>query len=234
MQKDTCLCFINFQKAFDRVEHNILLDCLIKRGVDNKDVSLISEIYNRQVGFMRDDEMRVHPIMVQSGVRQGCVLSPLLFNTYADVAFREIDQEETGVQVYDVRRISRISYADDTVLLAETEEALQDLMSRVEAAGKVFSIAINVQKTKTMLVSNKGQKELHINLNGTELRQVENFQYLGIWINEVVKFDTDVRVGIVRVKESFWRDKELLRNSLSLHLKKKLLKTQVWSVLLSQ
>ena len=78
------------------------------------------------------------------------------------------------------------------MLLAEAEEALQDLVSRVEAAGKVFSIAINIQKTKTMLVSNKGQKELCINLNGTELHQVENFQYLGIWINENIKLDTDV------------------------------------------
>ena len=128
---------------------------------------------------------------------------PIAVHTYADVAFSRIDQEETGVQAYDERRISRISYADDTVLISETEEALQDLVHRVEAAGKVFSIAINEQKTKTMLVSNKEQKNLHISLNGTELHQVESFLYLGVWINENVKFDTDVRAGIAKAKESF-------------------------------
>ena len=108
---------------------------------------------------------------------------------------------------------------------------LQDLVHRVEAAGKVFSIAINEQKTKTMLVSNKEQKNLHISLNETELRQVENFLYLGVWINENVKFDTDVRAGIAKTKGSFWRHKELMRNNLSLQVKKKLLETQVWSIL---
>ena len=72
------------------------------------------------------------PIKVQRGVRQGCVLSPLLFNTYADVAFSRIDQEETGVQAYDGRRISRISYADDTVLISETEEGKEEEDSFVQ------------------------------------------------------------------------------------------------------
>ena len=104
-------------------------------------------------------------------------------------------------------------------------------MSRVEAAEKVFFHRHKHTENKDNAGVIKGKKELHINLNGTELRQVENFQYLGIWINENVKFDADVRAGIARAKESFWRHKELLRNNLSLHLKKKLLKTQVWSVL---
>ena len=190
------------------MEHDLLLDCLVKRGVDDTDVSLISEIYNRQVGFMRNDEKHVYPIMVQHGVRQRCVLSSLLVNTYADVAFSEIDQEETGVQAFEGRRISRISCVDDTLLISETEEALQDLVCRVEVAGKVFSIVINDQKTKTMLVSNNKQKILHITLSGTELRQVKNFQYLGVWINENVKFDTDVRAGIARATVS---DKSLAK-----------------------
>ena len=76
--------------------------------------------------------------MVQRGVRQDCVLSPLLFNTDADVAFREIDQEETGVQVYDGRRISRISYANDTVLLAENRGSSARLGEQSRGSGKGF------------------------------------------------------------------------------------------------
>ena len=86
--KSTYLWFIDFTKAFDRVEHKMLIDVLKKKGVKQAEIRLICDIYNKQRAFMRNDSERENEIKIKRGVRQGCILSPILFNIYAEEAFR--------------------------------------------------------------------------------------------------------------------------------------------------
>lgn len=84
---------------------------------------------------------------------------------------------------------------------------------------------------KTMVVTNKGHKEINLTIDNHRTEVVPNFQYLRIWINENLKNDVDVRAGIAKAKKSFWRHRGLMNNNLSLNTKKKLLDTEVQSTL---
>ena len=229
-KQDTYICFIDFKKAFDRVEHDILIDILNKKAIPANEIRIIKKIYENQIGFMKDDSEKQYPIHIKRGVRQGCILSPILFNTYAEETFKLMD-ENLGIPLADGRRICRISYADDTVLLSETEKGINEMLDYIQKEGKKYSIEMNVTKTKSMVVTNKGHKIIDAKIGQERIGQVRKFQYLGATIDDNLQNETEIRINIAKAKQSFWKHKELMRNNLPMRTKKKLLNTQVWSIL---
>ena len=92
-KQDTYICFIDFKKAFDRVEHDILIDILNKKAIPANEIRIINKIYENQIGFMKDDSEKQYPIDIERGVRQGCILSPILFSTYVEETFKLVDKK---------------------------------------------------------------------------------------------------------------------------------------------
>jgi len=88
---------------------------------------------------------------IGKGVRQGCILSPCLFNLYAEYIMRNAGLEETqaGIKIAG-RNINNLRYADDTTLMAESEEELKSLLMKVKVENEKVSLKINIQKTKIM------------------------------------------------------------------------------------
>ncbi|KAG1664955.1 Retrovirus-related Pol polyprotein from type-1 retrotransposable element R2 [Nymphon striatum] len=184
-KKNTYLCFIDFVKAFDRVEHDKLIKVLKEREVCAMDRKIIADIYRRQKAFMLEDKEKKYPISIKRGVRQGCILSPVLFNTYADEMMKKADMNG-GVTVYENKTINKIAYADDTVLIAENARVLEQMLNEVVKEGRKWSIEINKDKTKVMMVTNNKQQEqedINIKLDGVGIQQVDKFQYLGVFID---------------------------------------------------
>lgn len=122
-QKDVYICFINYEKAFDRVNHEKLIEKLKLAGMDGKDVRIIARLYWEQAAVVRTDQGNSEGIEIRRGTRQGCVLSPYLFNLFTELIFRAIESEDEGVSVGG-RRISNLRYADDTAITAENENEL--------------------------------------------------------------------------------------------------------------
>ena len=86
---------------------------------------------------------------IGKGVRQGCILSPCFFNLYAEYIMRNAGLEETQAGIKDAgRNINHLRYADDTILMAESEEELKSLLMKVES--EKVSLKLNIQKTKIM------------------------------------------------------------------------------------
>ncbi len=106
------------------------------------------------------------------GVRQGCNLSPCLFNILAEQVMRKVLQGFAGGFRIGGKTISNLKYADDTVPVATSTEELQDLVSRVEKAAKEYNIAINAAKTKMLTNTIKA---LEVMVDGGKLEQVESF-----------------------------------------------------------
>ena len=129
LKKDTVLCFIDSVKAFDRVEFSLLFKALQNRGVHNTDISLLSEIYTRQKAYMKGETEKTQEITTTRGVRQGCMLSSVLFNTYVDAAFKEVEEE--GVEISRNFKIHHICCAYDIVVLAENEEGLNRYLNKL-------------------------------------------------------------------------------------------------------
>ena len=88
---------------------------------------------------------------IGKGVRQGCILSPCLFNFYAEYIMRNAGLEETQAGIKIARRnISDLRYADDTTLMAESEEELKSLLMKVKVESEKVGLKLNIQKTKIM------------------------------------------------------------------------------------
>ena len=134
MQKDMYVCFIDYEKAFDRVKHGELINMLERIGADGKDVRMIENVYWNQKAAIKIEGEQSEWVDIKRGVRQGCVMSPDLFSLYGEFIMREAEGEG-GVKVGG-QNVNNKRYADDTVLIADGEEKLQRLLQNVHTASE--------------------------------------------------------------------------------------------------
>ena len=95
-------------------------------------------------------------------------------------------------------------------------------MGKIAVEGKKWSVEINLEKTKNMVVTGKGHEEVNIQIGSSRMEQVRKFQYLGVCIEENMSNNVDIKCNIARAKQSFWRNKELSRNNVPLSLEIKI------------
>ena len=230
--KDVYICFIDYEKAFDRVKHEKLCEILKLIGMDGKDIRIIAKLYWEQVAVVRTQKGNSRNIKIRKGVRQGCVLSPYLFNLLTEMIFRELDPD-WGVSIGG-KRMSNLRYADDTALTADSESDLQNIVDKVNGVGKEFGMKMNVKKTKTMVVSRKADPpHVKINIEGQTIEQVSRFMYLGQLITEDGRCDEEIKRRIGQARSAFNNMKGVLCcRKLHLSSRIRLLKCYVWSVLL--
>ena len=171
------------------------------------------------------------PVEIRKGVRQGCLISPSIFNLYTEKVLRDsADVSGIGVTVSG-RRISNLRYADDIVLMAESQEELQELVDSVNNKGKEYGLKINSGKTKVMTFSKAGDLSCQLTVDGTLIEYVDRFVYLGAVFSANMDGRNTIRTraGIAKSKfrdfDHVWKDQ-----SLSLSLKKQFLKAVVWPV----
>ena len=125
-QKNIYFCFIDYAKAFDSVDHNKLWKILNKMGIPDHLTRLLRNLYVGQEAAVRTGDGTTDWFQIGKGVRQGCILSPCLFNFYAEYIMRNAGLEETQAGINIARRnINNLTYADDTSLMAESEEELK-------------------------------------------------------------------------------------------------------------
>ena len=214
------------------MNHEKMIECLRNIGTSEKDMKLIVNLYWTQKAAIRLERGTSENFEIKRGVRQGCVLSPSLFNLYTENIFRTIDNN-FGVKIGGYR-ISNLRYADDTVLLAESEEDLQEIVDRVNEAGKEYNMKMNAKKTKTMVINKREDPTpIKIKVDGAEIEQVQNFIYLGHRITEDGRSEEEIkrRVGIARTAFSKMT-RTLTKQHIPLKTRKRILQCYIWSTLL--
>ena len=132
-QKNIYFCFIDYAKAFDCVDQNKLWKILKERGIPDHLTSLLRNLYAGQETPVRTGHGTTDWFQIGIGVRQGCILSPCLFNLYAEYIMRNggLEEAQAGIKIAG-RNISPLRYADDTTLMAESEEELKSLLMKVK------------------------------------------------------------------------------------------------------
>ena len=120
-------------------------------GIPDNLTCLLRNLYAGQEATIRTGHGTTDWLQVGKGVRQGCILSPCLFNLYAEYIIRNAGMEEaqTGIKIAR-RNINNIRYADDTTLMAESEEELKSLWMKVKEEIEKVGLKLNIQKTKIM------------------------------------------------------------------------------------
>lgn len=226
------ICFVDFEKAFDRVNWIKMMDVLKSIQVDWRDRRLIKDLYMEQEAIVRIADGESDPGIIGRGVRQGCPLSPILFSIYAEMMMKEaMDGIEEGVRVGG-EWMKDVRFADDQAMIASTEVGLQRMMKEMVSTAEGYNMKLNVKKTKTMLVAKKNGGKLNIVIDGQLVEQVSRFKYLGAMITEDGRSELEVKVRIGMAKTAFNQRRELLTRNMSRKVKKKIIKTVVWSVAL--
>ena len=127
------ICFIDYAKASDCVDHNKLWKILQEMGISDHLSCLLRNLYAGQEATVRTEHGTTDWFQTGKGVRQGCILSPWLFNLYAEYIMRNAGLEEAQARTKIARRnINNLRYADDTTLMAESEEELKNTLMKVK------------------------------------------------------------------------------------------------------
>src|SRR6218665_2140270 len=182
-------------------------------------------MYSKWVSGVRVDGEFTEWFRVRVGVRQGCGLSPYLFNLILEAMMSlALKSTEAGARVGG-QTVNNPRFADDIDLVAEDDGRLQELTDEVHNSSQRFGLKINVEKTKTMTIG-KQQKTVEIKIEGETLEQVTEFIYLGGVITEDCRCTKDIkrRIGLASAKfgtmNKVWRSNNITtaNNSNTEHL----------------
>ena len=232
-RKDLFICFIDYEKAFDKVRHNTLLKCLTKKGLDKNDIDIIKNLYWSQEATVTTEAGETEALQIRRGVRQGCVLSPLLFNLYTEEVFSTaLQTSKEGIKI-NGKLLNNIRYADDTIIIAENNNDLQNLLTTITDIGEEYGLRINARKTKVMVISRAGDVSVNIYLKNQKLEQVDKYKYLGCWINQDINPEMEIRARIEQARTTFLNMRRFMCDrNMSLSIRYRMVKAYVHSTLL--
>ena len=144
-QKNIYFCFIDSAKAFDYVDHNKLWEILEEMRIPDHLNCLLRNLYACQEATIRTGHGTTDWFQIGKGVRQGCILSPCLFNLYAEYIMRNtgLDEAQAGIKIAR-SNISNLRYADDTTLMAETEEELKSLLMKLKEESEKVGLKLSI------------------------------------------------------------------------------------------
>ena len=148
LQKNIYFCFIDYAKAFDYVDHNKLWKILEEMGIPDHLTCLLRNLYAGQEATVRTEHGTTDWFQIGKGVHQGCILSPCLFNLYAEYIMRNagLEEAQAGIKIARIN-INNLRYADDTTLMAESKEELKSLLMKVKEESEKVGLKLNIKKT---------------------------------------------------------------------------------------
>ena len=186
-------CFLDARKAFDRVNHWTLLKKLLDKGVPNYIVKLLMVWLISQQFCIQWGPATSEYFTVSNGVRQGGIISPLLFNFYVNDLNAQLVESGVGCNIGGTF-FNNLSYADDMVLLCPSVKALRKLLSICEDFAAEHDIIYNTKKTKCMLFRPSVTMNISpiVKLTGVDLNFVQRFVYLGHIIVPSLSDDLDI------------------------------------------
>ena len=199
--KDTIVCFLDLKKAYDLVPHNRLIAKLKAKKIGPKIIKVLESMYSNTRMRVRIGENVSEAFRYERGVRQGCPTSPLLFNIYIDDLFDKVQP----VEVEGIRGgLKGLLFADDTVILAESKNDLDQKLKVIEEWMKENSMEINPSKCGVMQINASDEvSPIEVLYKGEQIPLVEKYTYLGIEFNRHLDLqemsEYRVRKGVVKL-----------------------------------
>jgi exonuclease III len=227
--QDLYLLFIDLTKAFDTVDREGLWCILEKAGCPKHFVGIIRSFHDNMKVTVREGSEKSQPFGVTSGTKQGCVIAPTLFSIFFSMmlltAFKDTDD---GVEIKSrldvglgsittshfnaeskviLSTIRDLLFADDCALAADSKEALQRLCDCFSAAARRFGLIISIKKTEVLYQPARGNAYTPpaIFIDGTQLKAVELFKYLGSIVSVDASLDADITARIAKATTAFGR-----------------------------
>ena len=223
MQNKLYLCFVDYTKALDCLNHLELIKLIESLIVDGRDLRVIRNLYWQQIAAVRWENELSGYKPTQRGITQGCVLSPHLFAIYSEFIMRNI-QDFPGIKIGG-HMINHIRYADDIVLIASSQEHLQKLLNIVVTESENVGLTLKVKKFEAMIITKSSLAPAsRINIGPADPKHVDKFKYLGTIITKNGRREQEIRSRIAQSKQAFNKIKNILTNKhLSFQIRERVL-----------
>ncbi|KAJ4429720.1 hypothetical protein ANN_21924 [Periplaneta americana] len=194
---ETHIAFVDFDKAFDCVERSILWKIMYTKGYPPHLIEIIKCLYADTKIIINTGTSKTEEIRINQGFRQGCSLSPSLFNIYLDDLIKEWKMEvNPGIKISKDTFLNVLMFADDVILIQDSEEKLQYAIHKLHLLGKEdYNLSISTHKTKVMAHSGKFTIRTKIIVDNKPIEQVSHFDYLGCNITYDVDRDIDNKIS---------------------------------------
>jgi hypothetical protein len=218
--KPSYLCFVDFRKAFDTIWHDGLYKTLWDEGVKGKAWRVVRSLYSSMHASVKLGTTVSREVHMRQGVRQGCPLSPVLFNFFINKLAKELATSGFGAKFEGVD-LPALLYADDVVLCADSPEKLQKLIDILDKFCRRYHMEVNLSKSEVMKVGVKSvcescrQAELSSlfvragcvlcspwQCQGTRLKLVHKYKYLGLWFTSDMKWDEHISKAVAKAKKA--------------------------------
>lgn len=201
---------VDFKKAFEMVDRRVSWRIVRHYGIPQKMVNIIKSFYeDTSCRFVHNADLSV-PFTVYTGVRQSCILSPLVI----DGVMKTTMEEPRGIQWTLLQKLEELDFADNVGLLSHTREHIQAKTERLRDVARTTGLESNVTKTNNRLRINASQ-EAPITIDGHAIEEVDRLTYLGSIVSKTGGTDEDIRANINKTRKAFatlkavWRSKNL-------------------------
>ena len=173
-------CFVDFKAAFDSISRVSLAYKLLKMDIGGNFLRVLRNMYEKVLYSVRSGNEVTDAFPSKTGVKQGCILSPLLFNLFvADLP--DIFTNDCDPAILFDHKLSCLMFADDLVLFSESAEGLQNALVKLQNYCDKWGLVVNLNKTKIIYFNSSRKLPVHrFELNGIEIEQVNEYCYLGI------------------------------------------------------
>ena len=188
-KRSTFTAFIDFKKAYDTIDRNLLFTKLHDIGIYGKMYQALLSIYKNVQCCVRVNNVCTEWFNVKFGLKQGCLLSPLLFNLYINDLANLLNSLSLGVDI-DGENVCALLYADDLVLIASSEGDLQNLLHVLHTWTIENKMTVNLSKSKVVHFRPKCiNKSRYVFKCGDDVMEIaENYVYLGLFLNEFLDY----------------------------------------------
>jgi len=212
-----CLAFVDYEKAFDSVEHLEIMNSVKNHGVNKQYITLLTNIYNNGTASIRLDTIS-QKFPLQRGVRQGDIISPKLFNAGLEEVFRRLDWDNVGIRV-NGENINHLRFADDIVLISNNHTELQSMITELNNESNHLGMKMNMKKTKVMF--NKFAQQMPVHINGLVVEQVDEYVYLGQLVTMKNDKTDEIRRRIIAGWMAFNKHRDIMKSNIPMCLKRK-------------
>jgi hypothetical protein len=178
-RKGTYCAFLDVKKAYDMLDRDTLWKRLIEVDLRGKMWRVLRNLYEVVESSVLVGHQRTEWFQVEAGVRQGCILSPILFAIFIDGLARAVKRVRVKSTLEGVK-LNLLLFADDVILLADSKHDLQKLLDAVFEYSQMWRFRWNCSKSKVMCFGSRKAQKLHYFLGFQELQVVKSFKYLGV------------------------------------------------------
>ena len=224
---------VDLEKAYDKVCRDKLWCVLDEYGVKGKLMRAIRSLYKGSEACVRVGGMLSGWFPISQGVRQGCVLSPWLFNVFMDRIMREVkDRLQGGVQLT-TTLVQMLLFADDIIVCTEKKEDMERNLAEMRVVMEKWGMSMHWGETKVMMVSRTGEW-CEISVDGEEVEEVDKLKYLGVMISGDGRCDDEIeqRIGAAARVVGAMRKEALERRELQKRTKMRVFNAMVVPTLL--